>query len=175
MCCTACGRVRGNRTRPARNGRFARPCDTPLAPATRFGLRPQGIFLTITRLPSGRSPARLASFSRVPFGCGPDRDRACHPGRIRRFTWAFGLVPVPRLAAPAVLSRHLRRDASSAEYRLSCLACIWRPKPRIASIRRHSTRHSSPRAAPHLVKGAFVFAVSAAALRAALVKARRSR
>ena len=25
--CTACGRVRGNRTRPARNGRFARPCD----------------------------------------------------------------------------------------------------------------------------------------------------
>ena len=157
--CTACGRVRGNRTRPARNGRFARPCDRS----------------TITRLPSGRSPARLASFSRVPFGCGPDRDRACHPGRIRRFTWAFGHVPVPRLAAPAVLTRHLRRDASSAEYRLSRLACIWRPKPRTASIRRHSTRHSSPRAAPHLVKGAFVFAVSAAALRTALAKAWRSR
>ena len=25
--CTACGHVRGNRTRPTRNGRFARPCD----------------------------------------------------------------------------------------------------------------------------------------------------
>ena len=51
---------------PARNGRFARPCDTPLAPASRFGLRPQGICSTYTYMSSGRSPARLVSFSQVP-------------------------------------------------------------------------------------------------------------
>ena len=53
---------------PLRNGRFARPCDTPLVPASRFGLRPQGICSAYTYTPSGRSPARLASFSRVPPG-----------------------------------------------------------------------------------------------------------
>ena len=53
---------------PTRNGRLARPCDTPLVPASRFGLRPQGICSTYTYMSSGRSPALLVSFSWVPPG-----------------------------------------------------------------------------------------------------------
>ena len=45
----------------------------------------------------------------------------------------FGLVvPQPLAAAwpPAPCIRHLRRDTSSAGYRLPCLACIWRRSSR---------------------------------------------
>ena len=50
VCLPACGLLRRNGARPARNGRFARPCDHS----------------AYTYTPSGRSPARLVSFSRVP-------------------------------------------------------------------------------------------------------------
>ena len=51
---------------PLRNGRFARPCDHS----------------AYTYTPSGRSPARLASFSRVPLGFGPKQSRAWHPREL---------------------------------------------------------------------------------------------
>ena len=47
---------------PSRNGRLARPCDRS----------------TYTYMSSGRSPALLASFSRVPPGFGPKQSRAWH-------------------------------------------------------------------------------------------------
>ena len=56
-------RTRASRSRDTtRNGRFARPCDRS----------------TYTYMPSGRSPARLVSFSRVPLGVGPKQSRAWH-------------------------------------------------------------------------------------------------
>ena len=50
-CLPTCGLLRRNGARPARNGRFARPCDRS----------------PYTYMSSGRSPARLVSFSRVPL------------------------------------------------------------------------------------------------------------
>ena len=129
---------------PARNGRLARPCDRS----------------AISRLASGRSPARLASFSRVPLGYGGEASRAWHFWRCssrRTFVLAGRRRPLYRstvrtLPAPAsardaaLLCRRLRRlraqrrprgaDRRTASFRLSSL------------VRRHPAR-SSPRLRNH--------------------------
>ena len=74
---------------PTRNGRFARPCDRS----------------TYTYMSSGRSPARLVSFSRVPPRCGPDRDRAWHP---REFGAVLGVSASLPLHAPPLPSSSRR-------------------------------------------------------------------
>ncbi len=125
----------GQRCSPSRNGRLARPCDRS----------------AYTYTPSGRSPALLVSFSRVPPRCGPDRDRAWHP---REFGAVLGvsashtssdrlrrLGPRPRVIPRSLRrrSRRLRgdtrRNASSAGYRLLALR---RVSPR---IRRTASPH----------------------------------
>ena len=93
----------GQRCSPARNGRFARPCDTPLVPASRFGLRPQGICSPYTYMSSGHSPARLVSFSQVPPRCGPDRGRAWHPREFGAVLVVLAslTLPAPPLPSPS--------------------------------------------------------------------------
>ena len=109
----------GQRCSPVINGRFARP-------STRSAY---------TYTPSGSSPARLVSFSRVPPRCGPDRGRAWH-------LWSSSA----RCSGSRPLSRSLRRrsrrlrgdtrrNASSAGYRLLALR---RVSPR---IRRTASLH----------------------------------
>ena len=104
---------------PSINGRLARPCDRS----------------AYTYTPSGRSPALLVSFSRVPPRCGPDRDRAWH-------LWSSSA----RCSGARPLSRSLRRrsrrlrgdtrrNASSPGYRLLALR---RVSPR---IRRTASPH----------------------------------
>ncbi len=104
---------------PTRNGRFARPCDHS----------------AYTYTPSGRSPARLVSFSQVPPGCGPKQSRAWH-------LWSSsarcsGARPHSRSLRRR--SRRLRgdtrRNASSPGYRLLALR---RVSPR---IRRTASLH----------------------------------
>ena len=119
----------GQRCSPSRNGRLARPCDRS----------------TYTYTSSGRSPALLVSFSRVPPRCGPDRDRAWH-------LWSSSsrsVAPRPRSRSPRRLSRRLhgvtRRNASSAEYRLLALR---RVPPRIrrtepSRVAQLATRHAA--------------------------------
>ena len=156
ICLPVCGLLRRNgartparasasRTRASRsgdttsNGRFARPCDHS----------------AYTYTPSGRSPARLASFSRVPLGFGPKQSRAWH-------LWSsssLSVAPRPRSRSPRRLSRRLhgvtRRNASSAEYRLLALRRvpprIRRTKPsRVAQL---ATRHAAP--LPHYMLNPF--------------------
>ena len=115
----------GQRCSPARNGRFARPCDTPLVPASRFGLRPQGICSTYTYMSSGRSPARLVSFSQVPPRCGPDRGRAWHP---REFGAVLGVSASLPLPAPPLPS-------SSRRYAPQCFVGGYASSPRDVSHR----------------------------------------
>ena len=115
---------------PTRNGRFARPCDRS----------------TYTYMSSGRSPARLVSFSQVPLRCGPKQSRAWH-------LWSSSsrsVAPRPRSRSPRRLSRRLhgvtRRHASSAEYRLLALR---RVPPRIRRtgplrVAQLATRHAAP-------------------------------
>ena len=74
---------------PTRNGRFARPCDHS----------------AYTYTPSGRSPARLVSFSQVPPGCGPKQSRAWHP---REFGAVLGVSASLPLHAPPLPSSSRR-------------------------------------------------------------------
>ena len=125
---------------PTRNGRFARPCDRS----------------TYTYMSSGRSPARLVSFSRVPPRCGPDRDRAWHP---REFGAVLGGSASLTLPAPPLPS-------SSRRYAPQCFVGGI-PPPRLATcltahptnrvVACRSVRHSPPRPLPHLSIGAFFF------------------
>ena len=129
----------GQRCSPSRNGRLARPCDRS----------------AYTYTPSGRSPALLVSFSRVPPRCGPDRDRAWH-------LWSSSsrsVAPRPRSRSSRRLSRRLhgvtRRYASSAEYRLLALR---RVPPRIrrtepSRVAQLATRHAVP--LPHYMLNPF--------------------
>jgi len=123
----------GQRCSPARNGRFARPCDRS----------------TYTYMSSGRSPARLASFSRVPPRCGPGRGRAWH-------LWSSsarcsGTRPLSR--SLCLRSRRLRgdtrRNASSVDTPPRLATCLTaHPANRVGACR--SVRHSPPRPLPHL-------------------------
>ena len=120
---------------PTRNGRFARPCDRS----------------TYTYMPSGRSPARLVSFSWVPLGFGPKQSRAWHPrefgavlgvsashtssDRLRRLGLRPRVIPRSLRRRSRRLRGDTRRNASSAEYRLLALR---RVSPR---IRRTASPH----------------------------------
>ena len=122
---------------PARNGRFARPCDTPLAPASRFGLRPQGICSTYTYMSSGRSPARLVSFSQV-----PPRSALRNCGFVPKPCFC-GLSARPS-ASPLKTLRVFRRlsggEASRAWHLWSSSARCSRSRPHSRSMRRRSRR-----------------------------------
>ena len=107
------------RCSPTRNGRFARPCDRS----------------TYTYMPSGRSPARLVSFSRVPPRCGPDRDRAWH-------LWSSSSreeCPRLRYRSTRRCSRVFRSPFASrcrvAGIPAPCLTRVCRRNPRTASPR----------------------------------------
>ena len=118
---------------PTRNGRFARPCDRS----------------TYTYMSSGRSPARLVSFSQVPPRCGPDRGRAWHPREFGAVLVVSASLPLPAPPLPS----------SSRRYAPQCVVGGI-PPPRLATcLTAHPTnrvvacrlvRHSPPRPLPHL-------------------------
>jgi hypothetical protein len=76
------------RCSPARNGRFARPCDRS----------------TYTYMSSGRSPARLVSFSRVPLRWRRRSKPRLAPSGVRRGARGLGLSHAPCAAAPVVFA-----------------------------------------------------------------------
>ena len=76
------------RCSPARNGRFARPCDRS----------------TYTSMSSGRSPARLVSFSQVPPRWRRRSKPRMAPSGVRRGARGLGLSPAPCAAAPVVFA-----------------------------------------------------------------------
>ena len=76
------------RCSPARNGRFARPCDRS----------------TYTYMSSGRSPARLVSFSQVPPRWRRRSKPRMAPSGVRRGARGLGLSPAPCAAAPVVFA-----------------------------------------------------------------------
>jgi hypothetical protein len=80
--------LRRNGARPARNGRFARPCDRS----------------PYTYMSSGRSPARLVSFSRVPLRWRRRSKPRMAPSGVRRGARGLGLSPAPCAAAPVVFA-----------------------------------------------------------------------
>ena len=137
----------GQRCSPSINGRLARPCDRS----------------AYTYTPSGRSPARLGSFSRVPPRCGPDRDRAWHPRELGQGNACSSLASGKSSTPPARCIHHSRHDASSAGYRL--LASF---APGVASREPESRRSPAltPRTcrlAPTFRYGAFLFVAAALA------------
>ena len=132
---------------PSRNGRLARPCDRS----------------AYTYTPSGRSPARLVSFSRVPLGGGPDRDRAWHPRELGKRRTCSSLASGKSATPPARCIHRPQRDTSSPEYRL----LVSRTS---AGASRELSSRRSPALAPHTCAvsptfrcGAFFFVVSALA------------
>jgi hypothetical protein len=119
----------GQRCSPSRNGRLARPCDRS----------------TYTYMSSGRSPARLVSFSRAPPRCGPDRDRAWH-------LWSSSsrsAAPRPRAPLATAFGGSLRSGdtplpapplpASSRRYAPPCFVGGI-PPPCLARVRWRITR-----------------------------------
>ena len=91
------------RCSPARNGRFARPCDRS----------------TYTYMSSGRSPARLVSFSQVPPRWRRRSKPRMAPSGVRRGARGLGLSPAPCAAAPVVFAAIRaamlrRRDTASS-------------------------------------------------------------
>ena len=88
VCLPACGLLRRHGARPARNGRFARPCDRS----------------PYTYMSSGRSPARLVSFSRVPLRWRRRSKPRLAPSGVRRGARGLGLSPAPCAAAPVVFA-----------------------------------------------------------------------
>ena len=121
------------RCSPARNGRFARPCDRS----------------AYTYTPSGRSPARLVSFSRVPLRWRRRSKPRMAPSGVRRGARGLGLSPAPCTAAPVVFTA-IR--AAMLRRRIHLLA-LRRVSPR---IRRTASPHVAqfgtrpPRPLPHL-------------------------
>ena len=131
----------GQRCSPSRNGRLARPCDRS----------------AYTYTPSGRSPARLVSFSRVPPRCGPDRDRAWHPRVLGKRHMRSSLPSGKSAAPPARCIHRPQRDTLSAGYRL----LVSRAS---AGASRELSSRRSPALAPHTCAisptfrcGAFLF------------------
>ena len=95
---------------PSRNGRLARPCDRS----------------TYTYTSSGRSPALLVSFSRVPLGVGPDRDRAWHPRVLGPVGGRSSLTPEKSASPPARCIHRPQRDTSSADTPPRLARARWR-------------------------------------------------
>ena len=131
---------------PARNGRFARPCDRS----------------TYIYMSSGRSPARLVSFSRVPPRCGPDRDRAWHPREFGAVLVVSASLPLPAPPLPSPSRRYVPQCfvGGIPPSRLATWLTAH-PTNRVVACR--SVRHSPPRPLPHLPQGAFFFAALALA------------
>ena len=73
---------------PLRNGRFARPCDRS----------------AYTYTPSGRSPARLVTFSQVPPRWRRRSKPRMAPSGVRRGARGLGLTPAPCAAAHVVFA-----------------------------------------------------------------------
>ena len=137
------------RCSPSRNGRLARPCDRS----------------AYTYTPSGRSPARLVSFSRVPPRCGPDRDRAWHlwssssrsaaPRPRAPLATAFGGslrsgdTPLPAPSLPAS-SRRYAPQCFVGGIPPSCLATRTTAHPPNQAVACRSARHSARRSASSL-------------------------
>ena len=118
VCLPACGLLRRNGARPARNGRFARPCDRS----------------PYTYMSSGRSPARLVSFSRVPLRWRRRSKPRMAPSGVRRGARGLGLSPAPCTDAPVVFTA-IR--AAVLRRRIHLLA-LRRVSPR---IRRTASAH----------------------------------
>ena len=138
VCLPACGFVSGNRARtPARasasrtrasrsgdttrNGRFARPCDRS----------------TYTYMSSGRSPARLVSFSRVPLRWRRRSKPRMAPSGVRRGARGLGLSPAPCVSAPVVFT--------------AIRAAMLRRRIHLLALRRVSPRIRRP-ASPHVAQ-----------------------
>jgi len=98
------------RCSPARNGRFARPCDR----------------LLYTYTAAGRSPARLVSFSRVPLRWRRRSKPRLAPSGVRRGARSLGLSPAPHAAAPVVFA--------------AIRAAMLRRRIRLLALRRVSPR-----------------------------------
>ena len=98
-----------------------------------------------------KSP-RFSSVRAARLRLGPDSDRPCHPGRVRRFSSGFGLAPVRGSISPAPFIADTRRDTASQEYLLCCLACVSaRPaRTEIAPLAQLDTHPLL--AAPHLLR-----------------------
>ena len=135
------------RCSPARNGRFARPCNRS----------------AYTYTPSGRGPVESAAPRKVPLGYDPDRGRAWHPRELGQGD-AYSSLPSGKSSTPpARCIHHSRHDASSAEYRL--LASF---APGVASREPESRRSPAltprtRRLGPTFRCGAFFFVASALA------------
>ena len=99
VCLPPCGHGRGNGARPRE-------------------MADSRVRSTYTYMPSGRSPARLVSFSRVPPRCGPDRDRAGHPRELGKQRMRSSLASGKSSTPPARCIHRPQRDTSSAGYRL---------------------------------------------------------
>ena len=132
---------------PVQGGRFVRPCDRS----------------TYTYMPSGRSPAQLASPCFGPLGCGPDRDRAGHPRELGKQRMRSSLPSGKSATPPARCIHRPQRDTSSAEYHLLV------SRASVGASRELSSRRS-PAFAPHTCAvsptfryGAFLFVVFALA------------
>ena len=128
VCLPACGLLRRNGARPARNGRFARPCDRS----------------PYTYMSSGRSPVRLVSFSRVPLRWRRRSKPRMAPSGVRRGARGLGLSPAPCTAAPVVFTA-IR--AAMLRRRIHLLA-LRRVSPR---IRRTASPHVAQFGTRHLV------------------------
>ena len=118
---------------------------------------------TYTYMPSGRSPAQLASPCFGPLGCGPDRDRAGHPRELGKQRMRSSLPSGKSSTPPARCIHRPQRDTSSAEYRL----LVSRAS---AGASRELSSRRSPALAPHTCAvsptfryGAFFFVASALA------------
>ena len=132
---------------PTRNGRLARPCDRS----------------TYTYMSSGRSPARLVSFSQVPPRCGPDRGRAWHPRVLGPVGGRSSLTSGKSAAPPARCIHHPRHDASSAGYRLLASFAPGVASREPSPCRSPAFAPSVRRLGPDLPYGAFFFVALALA------------
>ena len=119
---------------PTRNGRFARPCDRS----------------TYTYMSSGRSPARLVSFSRVPPGCRPKTKPRVAPlveFVAKRRTSASLPLPAPSLPAS---SRRYAPQCFVGGIPPSRLATCTTAHPPNRAVACRSARHSARRSASSL-------------------------
>ena len=119
---------------PTRNGRFARPCDRS----------------TYTYMPSGRSPARLVSFSRVPPGYRPKTKPRMAP--LVEFVAqrrASASLPLPAPSLPSS-SRRYAPQCFVGGIPPSRLATCTTAHPPNRAVSCRSARHSARRSASSL-------------------------
>lgn len=106
---------------------------------------------TIIRLPSGCSPAQIASSEKGPFRCGPDCDQTCTfrharqlPSASRRSLSLFTVrLPRPSSAIRGAVRR--RRRAPLRFARCGSLSCLRLAAPNANCRTVHRSAHSSTR------------------------------